>query len=85
MSTNPTLEEILSRLNGVTQCGNYFKALCPCHPDRNPSLTVKPKGDGGALLYCQVCKDSAKWTDFLKALGLNGPDTARRCPGRKHR
>jgi CHC2 zinc finger len=48
------IELILSRLEKVSgnEGGIRFKALCPAHPDRSPSLSVS-EGDGGrALLHC---------------------------------
>ena len=48
------IELILSRLEKVSgnEGGVRFKALCPAHPDRSPSLSVSEGDDGRVLLHC---------------------------------
>jgi hypothetical protein len=46
-----TVEEVLSRLQGVRRSGRGWMARCPAHPDRTPSLSVAAEGDT-LLLHC---------------------------------
>jgi hypothetical protein len=47
------ISTLLSRLKAVTQeMPDQWKALCPAHDDRNPSLSIKRGDDGRALVYC---------------------------------
>jgi hypothetical protein len=47
-----TLDDLLSRLEGVRQRGSGWMAKCPAHhPDTNPSLSID-EGDRGILLHC---------------------------------
>jgi hypothetical protein len=45
------LRAILDRLRGVRGEGNQWKALCPAHADKNPSLSLR-EGNGKVLLHC---------------------------------
>ena len=49
MSTVPLVESVLACLQGVRRDGNQWKALCPAHPDKNPSLSVR-EANGKILL-----------------------------------
>ena len=40
MAHNWTLAGILEKLQGVKKSGNEFKALCPAHDDKDPSLSI---------------------------------------------
>ncbi len=42
----------LGRLEGVVESGSYWKALCPAHDAREPSLSVSEADDGPALIKC---------------------------------
>ena len=46
-----TIDELVSRLNGVHRTGRGVMALCPVHNDRSPSLSIH-EGDRGLLLRC---------------------------------
>lgn len=46
------IEVILMRLNKVQRSGSGYKAICPAHDDRNPSLSISEGDDGRVLLYC---------------------------------
>jgi DNA primase len=46
------IEKVLSRLPGHRTAGDGFKACCPSHEDRNPSLSIKETDDGTVLLKC---------------------------------
>ncbi len=63
-----TLAGILEKLQGVTQSGDEYKARCPAHDDRDPSLSLTEK-NGKVLLYCHTgCSQQA----VLDALGIAG-------------
>ena len=54
LQTNPC-DDILSRLQGVTQQGDSsHQARCPAHDDDRASLTVTSEEDGKVLLYCHA-------------------------------
>ena len=65
------LNTVLSRLDKVQRIGNdRYKALCPSHDDRSPSLAIKDE-DGRLLLHCfGGCETS----DVLGAIGLDFAD-----------
>jgi hypothetical protein len=46
------IEKVLSRLPGHRTVGDGFKACCPSHEDRNPSLSIREADDGTVLLKC---------------------------------
>ena len=46
-----TLDDLLSRLDGVRQRGAKWSGRCPAHDDRTPSLSIS-EGDKGVLLKC---------------------------------
>ena len=48
------LDLILGKLEKVSGSGSgsRFKALCPAHGDRSPSLSIKECDDGRVLLHC---------------------------------
>lgn len=66
-----TLNEFLSRLKGVRRCGSGFKALCPAHNDRNPSLHISQAADGKVLLHCFA---GCTVEDICAALGIETSD-----------
>ncbi len=45
------IDRILSRLEGVEKHNDYYKALCPVHSDRKPSLDIKEVGEDGQRRY----------------------------------
>lgn len=64
------LELILGRLRGVRHSSAGWTALCPAHPDRNPSLSVREQ-NGRILLHCFAgCSVQA----ICAALGLELSD-----------
>jgi len=67
-SQTPTevLENVLERLSGVTSYGASWKALCPAHSDRRPSLTIKT-GYRGLLVKCWA---GCSLSDICQAIGL---------------
>lgn len=67
MSAN--VEDILNRLDDVRPRGpGQWKALCPAHDDRNPSLSVTKGDDGRPLLHCFA---GCTYPDIMAALGLS--------------
>jgi len=72
-----TVEDVLSRLDGVAQKGGYWIAKCPVHDDRRASLSVKvANGDGhlpdGAIIV--KCHAGCAKEDVVAALGLDLSD-----------
>lgn len=54
-----TADEIAERL-GARRNGSGWTALCPAHPDKNPSLSISEGNHGGVLLLCRAgCDTSA--------------------------
>lgn len=46
-------DKLLSRLDGVKRTKpGHWKARCPSHADRNPSLSVRELDDGRVLVKC---------------------------------
>jgi len=65
------LDKLLSRLDLVKRIGNdRYKAICPSHDDRSPSLAIKD--DGGRLLL--HCFGGCETADVLGAIGLTFAD-----------
>ena len=65
------LNTLLSRLEKVQHIGNNrYKALCPAHDDRSPSLAIKDDSDR-LLLHCF---SGCETTDVLGAIGLTFAD-----------
>jgi putative DNA primase/helicase len=61
-----TVEELLSRLEGVRRSGSGWTAKCPAHEDRHPSLHVTQAEDR-TLIHCHA---GCKAEEILLALGL---------------
>ena len=66
-----TLEEILSRLEGVKGGNGQYSARCPAHDDHNASLSISSGKDGRILLNCFAGCQPA---DIVDALGLTMQD-----------
>jgi uncharacterized protein DUF3631 len=64
------LNSVLSRLEGVCRSGSAWKALCPAHLDKNPSLSVSEK-KGKILLNCLA---GCPIERVLEAAGLEWKD-----------
>lgn len=60
-----TVETALTRLDGVRRCGEGWRARCPVHHDREPSLSVGVGSEGNLLLYCHA---GCPFADVLHAL-----------------
>lgn len=62
------LEKVLSCLDKVKATGrNKWKACCPAHDDKNPSLTITETSDGTVLLKCWA---GCNAKDIVTAIGL---------------
>lgn len=68
---NPVLQNVLSRLQGVRKDGRGWKALCPAHNDRKPSLKIDEAEDGKVLLKCFA---GCGTEDIIAAIGLKMSD-----------
>lgn len=55
-----TFENLVSRLDRARICGTsdwgtpQYKARCPAHDDRNPSLSVTTTSDGELIVHCHA-------------------------------
>jgi len=63
-----TIENILTRLSKVRKSHRGYKACCPVHNDKNPSMSITETDDGKVLIHCFSC--GARGTDVVEALGL---------------
>ena len=48
------IETVLSRLPSHARSGNGYKASCPAHDDKKPSLSITEGEDGRVLLKCHA-------------------------------
>lgn len=66
------IDVVLQRLDKVKAAGaGKWKACCPAHDDRDPSLSIRETDDGKVLLHCWAGCDTA---DVLAAIGLTVRD-----------
>ena len=66
------VKNVLARLRGVRQVGpGRWKALCPAHDDRSPSLAIREAEGGKVLLRCWAGCPTA---EVLAVLGLTWQD-----------
>jgi len=65
-------DELLSRFDMVTRTSSGYRARCPAHDDRTPSLTIR-RGDRWWLLHCFAQCGTA---DVCAAVGLAVADLA---------
>ncbi len=76
-----TIEEILSRLEGVKGGNGQYAARCPAHDDKRASLSVSTGQDRRILLHCHA---GCTVPEILEALGLKEsdlfPDKAQKVP-----
>lgn len=66
-----TLNDFLSRLNGVKHFNGYYMAMCPVHNTKDSSLSIRQADDGSILLHCHRDCDTR---DIVDALGLKMSD-----------
>src|SRR5262245_22874068 len=76
--------ENLVNLFGACRNGSGWKALCPAHEDRNPSLTISEGRDGCALVKCRA---GCAIEDVLARVNLTAKDLypANPLPGKAFR
>jgi hypothetical protein len=72
------IEKFLDRLGGARRYDGSWKALCPAHEDREPSLSVTEGDDGRALLKCFA---GCATEDVVAELGLEMKDLFERRNG----
>ena len=66
------MHELLPCLRGVKEVGReQYLALCPCHDDHRPSLSVR-SGIKGIIMTCPVC--GANGAQVMQALGMSVRD-----------
>jgi 5S rRNA maturation endonuclease (ribonuclease M5) len=65
MPRQSSLEAILAKFERVEKHGASYKALCPCHVDAKPSLSITEK-DGKILLHCHA---GCAYEDIIKKIG----------------
>ena len=62
------LDNVLSCLDKVKSAGtNKWKACCPAHDDKNPSLAISETSDGTVLLKCWA---GCTAQEIVSAIGL---------------
>jgi hypothetical protein len=64
------VENLISHLH-ARPCGLGWKAKCPAHDDRKPSLSINEGADGRALIKCHA---GCSTDDVLAALGMTRRD-----------
>ncbi|WP_226353782.1 DUF3987 domain-containing protein [Pseudonocardia sp. ICBG601] len=65
------VDRLLELLLSVRRQGSSWRALCPAHEDRNPSLSISRADTGNALVNCQA---GCSIEDVLAAVGLRTAD-----------
>ena len=65
------LEKVLSRVPNHRRSGKGYRACCPAHEDRNPSLSISVGDDGRVLLKCFA---GCRAETIVNALGLTMSD-----------
>jgi len=69
------LEQVLDALMGrgchPRKSGSEWKARCPAHDDRNPSLAIREADDGRVLMYCHA---GCAAENIVAVLGLQMKD-----------
>ncbi len=65
------IDRVLARLREVSRSGKGWKACCPAHDDRHPSLSVREASDGRLHLNCFV---GCTRQEICDALGITVDD-----------
>jgi len=65
------IENVLSKLDNVKPTGDGWQATCPCHDDRNPSLSIA-ENEKGVVLLCD--HGGCNTEDILYKIGLDYKD-----------
>src|SRR5215212_2841042 len=74
MSSDRPIERLLSRLDGVENCGDHYRAPCPSHADHNPSLDIKEVGENGEKKVLLTCRAGCETAAVLEKMGLKWED-----------
>ncbi len=62
--------QLLGALEKVKSTGtDKWKALCPCHDEKTPSLVIKIADNGHVMIHCFGC--GANGLDVYRKLGLS--------------
>ena len=48
------IDNVLQHLSKVKKAGKGYKAQCPAHEDKSPSLSIRETDDGRILLHCHA-------------------------------
>lgn len=68
-----TAQQIAEALGGATRIADGWKARCPAHEDRTPSLSIADAEDGRLLVRCHAgCEQSSVWSALKERGLLNG-------------
>src|SRR6266566_2391708 len=65
--SSPALEQVLSQLKGVRTSMHGWRACCPAHADRKPSLSIGLGEQGQVLLKCFA---GCSLEHIVEAMGL---------------
>lgn len=65
------VQQVLDRLPDVRKSGQQWKAKCPAHEDRQPSLSIAQGEDGRALLKCHA---GCSTEEIVQEIGLSMRD-----------
>ena len=67
-----SIDNLLARLDNVKKTGaEKWRASCPAHEDKNPSLSIREMDDGRVLLHCFA---GCGAVEVLNAIGLDFAD-----------
>ena len=72
--TVAAISDWLDRLEGVRKAGNGYRARCPAHEDRNPSLSISLGDTGQVVVYCHR---GCSFAEIRDALGIGTTEMAR--------
>ena len=65
------IQTILKHFPSEKKNGKGYRAICPAHPDKTPSLSISTGEAGNVLLHCHAsCEIGA----ILAAVGLTAKD-----------
>jgi len=76
------VERVLALLENVREVENGWTALCPAHPDSNPSLSIAEAEDGRVLMKCF---GGCETRDIVGAIGMTLSDLYRQPKGKRKR
>ena len=78
-----SITDWLNRLDGVRKSGDGYKAKCPTHDDRSPSLSINEGDNGIVLVTCHTGRCS--FEGIRSALGLDNANEASPLPAPRPR